>query len=82
MGTEVRDEAMRTYFKNWAFTPRPQRLQAGDGTRLGFGLDWYFQYMMHTIDAVDYAVESVVNDDGTVTVEMSRRGNMPGKMSR
>ena len=33
--------------------------------------------MMHTTDAVDYAVESVANDEGTVTVELSRRGDMP-----
>ena len=40
-------------------------------------LDWYFQYMMHTTDAIDYAVESVVNAEGTVTVELGRRGDMP-----
>ena len=32
---------------------------------------------MHTTDAVDYAVESVVNEDGVVTIELGRRGNMP-----
>ena len=43
----------------------------------GLELDWYFQYMMHTTDAVDYAVESVINAEGTVTVELGRRGDMP-----
>ena len=43
----------------------------------GLELDWYFQYMMHTTDAVDYAVESVMNDEGLVTVELHRRGDMP-----
>ena len=78
MGTEVRDEAMRTYFKNWAFKhPGPNDFKREMERASGLELDWYFQYMMHTTDAVDYAVESVVNDQGTVTVELSRRGDMP-----
>ena len=30
-----------------------------------------------TPDGIDYAVESVINDEGTVTVELSRRGDFP-----
>lgn len=78
VGAEVRDEAMRTYFKDWSFKhPGPHDFKRVVERASGLELDWYFQYMMHTTDAIDYAVESVVNDEGTVTVELSRRGDFP-----
>ena len=78
LGSEVRDRGMRRYFKEWAFKhPGPHDFKRVMERESGLELDWYFQYMMHTTDAIDYAVESVVNAQGTVTVELSRRGNMP-----
>ena len=78
LGSEVRDRGMRRYFKEWAFKhPGPHDFKRVMERESGLELDWYFQYMMHTTDAIDYAVESVVNSQGTVTVELSRRGNMP-----
>ena len=78
VGTEVRDEAMRTYFKDWSFKhPGPNDFKRVVERTSGLELDWYFQYMMHTTDAIDYAVESVINDEGTVSVELSRRGDFP-----
>jgi aminopeptidase N len=78
VGTEVRDQAMRTYFKDWSFKhPGPHDFKRVVERASGLELDWYFQYMMHTTDAIDYAVESVVNDEGIVTVELSRRGDFP-----
>jgi len=78
VGTEVRDKAMRTYFKDWSFKhPGPHDFKRVVERASGLELDWYFQYMMHTTDAIDYAVESVVNDEGTVTMELSRRGDFP-----
>ena len=78
LGSDVRDRGMRRYFKEWAFKhPGPHDFKRVMERESGLELDWYFQYMMHTTDAIDYAVESVVNAQGTVTVELSRRGNMP-----
>ena len=78
LGSEVRDRGMRRYFKEWAFKhPGPHDFKRVMERESGLELDWYFQYMMHTTDAIDYAVESVVNSQGTVRVELSRRGNMP-----
>ena len=78
LGSDVRDRGMRRYFKEWAFKhPGPHDFKRVMERESGLELDWYFQYMMHTTDAIDYAVESVVNSQGTVTVELSRRGNMP-----
>jgi len=78
VGTDVRDAAMRTYFKDWSFKhPGPHDFKRVVERASGLELDWYFQYMMHTTDAIDYAVESVVNDEGNVTVELARRGDFP-----
>ena len=78
VGSDVRDEAMRTYFKDWSRKhPGPHDFKRVVERASGLELDWYFQYMMHTTDAIDYAVESVINDEGTVTVELSRRGDFP-----
>ena len=78
VGDDIRDESMRGYVKEWSFKhPGPHDFKRVIERTSGLELDWYFQYMMHTTDAIDYAVESVVNADGTVTVELGRRGNMP-----
>ena len=78
VGEPTRDDAMRTYFKDWKFKhPGPHDFKRVMERTSGLELDWYFQYMMHTTDGIDYAVESVVNANDTVTVELSRRGDMP-----
>ena len=78
VGESTRDDAMRTYFKDWSFKhPGPHDFKRVMERTSGLELDWYFQYMMHTTDGIDYAVESVVNANDTVTVELSRRGDMP-----
>jgi hypothetical protein len=78
VGTDVRDNGMRTYFKEWSFKhPGPHDFKRVMERESGLELDWYFQYMMHTTDAVDYAVESVVADGASLNISLSRRGNMP-----
>ena len=78
VGESSRDDAMRTYFKDWSFKhPGPYDFKRVMERTSGLELDWYFQYMMHTTDGIDYALESVVNVNDTVTVELSRRGDMP-----
>ena len=78
VGEAKRDEAMRAYFAQWSFKhPGPNDFKRVLERTSGLELDWYFQYMMNTTDAIDYAVESVVNDNGLVTIELSRRGDMP-----
>ena len=78
VGKAKRDEAMRAYFAQWSFKhPGPNDFKRVFERTSGLELDWYFQYMMNTTDAIDYAVESVVNDNGLVTIELSRRGDMP-----
>ena len=78
VGDDVRDDCMRTYVKEWSFKhPGPHDFKRVIERTSGLELDWYFQYMMHTTDVIDYAVESVINEDGMVTVELARRGDMP-----
>ena len=78
VGTDVRDEAMRTYFREWQFKhPGPTDFKRVMERASGLELDWYFRGMIHSTNAVDYAVERVVNANDSLRVELTRRGDMP-----
>ena len=78
VGPDVRDEGMRTYFAEWSMKhPGPTDFKRVMERQSGLELDWYFQYMMHTTDAIDYAVELVALDGEQMVVSLSRRGDMP-----
>ena len=77
LGPKMRDEGMRTYFKEWRFKhPGPNDFKRVMERTSGLELDWYFQSMMHGTDAIDYAVESVTSKDGMVQIELQRRADM------
>ena len=72
VGTDVRDEAMRTYFRDWLFKhPGPTDFKRVMERASGLELDWYFRGMIHSTNAVDYAVERVVNGNDTLRVELT-----------
>ena len=78
VGTDVRDAAMRTYFRDWQFKhPGPTDFKRVLERASGLELDWYFRGMIHSTNAVDYAVERVVNGNDTLQVELTRRGDLP-----
>ena len=78
VGTDVRDEAMRTYFRDWQFKhPGPTDFKRVMERASGLELDWYFRGMIHSTNAVDYAVERVVNGNDSLRVELTRRGDLP-----
>ena len=78
VGPSVRDDAMRRYYAEWQFKhPGPTDFKRVVERESGIELDWYFQYMMNTTEAIDYAAESVQNNGDVVQIELSRRGGMP-----
>lgn len=75
VGEGVRDEGMRTYFRDWSFKhPGPTDFKRVMERESDLELDWYFRSMIHSTDAIDYAVERVVNDGDSMSVDLSRRG--------
>ena len=77
VGPEVRDAAMRRYFKEWSFKhPGPHDFKRVVERESGLELDWYFQDMMHTTNAVDYQVSGVQVRNDSAFIQLARLGDM------
>ena len=77
VGPEVRDAAMRRYFKEWSFKhPGPHDFKRVVEHESGLELDWYFQDMMHTTNAVDYQVSGVQVQNDSAFIQLARSGDM------
>ena len=77
VGPEVRDAAMRRYFKEWSFKhPGPHDFKRVVERESGLELDWYFQDMMHTTNAVDYEVSGVQVHNDSAVIQLARSGGM------
>ena len=77
VGPEVRDNAMRRYFKEWSFKhPGPHDFKRVMERASGLELDWYFQDMMHTTNAVDYQVSGVQVHNDSAVIQLARLGDM------
>ena len=77
VGPEVRDAAMRRYFKEWSFKhPGPHDFKRVVERESGLELDWYFQDMMHTTNAVDYQVSGVQVQNNSAVIQLARLGDM------
>jgi hypothetical protein len=77
VGPEVRDAAMRRYFKEWSFKhPGPHDFKRVVERESGLELDWYFQDMMHTTNAVDYHVSGVQVHNDSAVIQLARSGDM------
>lgn len=77
VGPEVRDAAMRRYFKEWSFKhPGPHDFKRVVERESGLELDWYFQDMMHTTNAVDYQVSGVQVHNDSAVIQLARSGGM------
>ena len=77
VGPEVRDNAMRRYFKEWSFKhPGPHDFKRVMERESGLELDWYFQDMMHTTNAVDYQVSGVQVQNDSAVIQLARLGDM------
>ena len=77
VGPKVRDAAMRRYFKEWSFKhPGPHDFKRVVERESGLELDWYFQDMMHTTNAVDYQVSGVQVQNDSAVIQLARLGDM------
>ena len=77
VGQEVRDNAMRRYFQEWSFKhPGPHDFKRVMERESGLELDWYFQDMMHTTNAVDYQVSGVQVHNDSAVIQLARLGDM------
>ncbi|WP_425392391.1 M1 family metallopeptidase [Ekhidna sp.] len=78
IGKEATARALKKYYYQWRF----KHPDANDWIRVfekesGLELDWYLDYWVNTTHSIDYAVNSVEEEDGNTIVTLKREGMMP-----
>jgi Peptidase family M1 domain len=78
MGAQTRDEFLLEYYKQWAF----KHPNAADLIRVaenvsGLQLDWYKEYWCSTTKTIDYAIDSLWEENGESKIRLKRIGQMP-----
>ncbi len=77
-GAPVRDRLLLEYYRQWSF----KHPNAADFMRLaeqvsGLQLDWYKEYWCHTTKTIDYAIDSLWEEEGLTKIRLKRIGQMP-----
>ena len=74
----LRDKTLLEYYKQWRF----KHPNAGDFVRVaekvsGIQLDWYKEYWVNTTKTIDYAIDSLWEQNGKMNVRLRMVGQMP-----
>jgi hypothetical protein len=78
VGDPVRDKIMLEYYREWRF----KHPNASDFVRLaekesGIKLDWYKEYWINTTKTIDYAIDSLWEENGKSNIRLRSVGLMP-----
>ena len=78
IGEKKRDEVLLEYYNTWKF----KHPNATDFIRIaekvsGLQLDWYKEYWVSTTKTIDYAIDSLWEENGTTKIRIKRIGQMP-----
>jgi hypothetical protein len=78
IGAETRDKFLLEYYKQWAFKhPNSSDLIRVAENVSGMQLDWYKEYWCSTIKTIDYAIDSLWEENGESKIRLKRIGQMP-----
>lgn len=78
VGAAARDKILLEYYKQWRF----KHPNANDFVKLsqdvsGLQLDWYKEYWVNTTKTIDYAIDSLWEENGVSKIRLKRIGHMP-----
>ena len=78
IGEKKRDEVLLEYYNTWKF----KHPNATDFIRIaekvsGLQLDWYKEYWVSTTKTIDYAIDSLWEENGATKIRIKRVGQMP-----
>jgi hypothetical protein len=78
IGEKKRDELLLEYYNTWKF----KHPNATDFIRIaekvsGLQLDWYKEYWVSTTKTIDYAIDSLWEENGATKIRLKRTGQMP-----
>ncbi len=77
MGQENLDTLLLDYFDTWRFKhPEPKDLLRMAERQSGFNLDWFGMYFINTTRTMDYAIDSLYQEDDIV-LRIRRKGIFP-----
>ncbi len=77
-GDKIRDEILLEYYNQWRF----KHPDINDFIRVaeklsGLELKWYKEYWVNTTKTINYAIDSLWEDDGKTSIRIRRIGEMP-----
>lgn len=77
-GAETRDKILLEYYRQWKF----KHPNADDFLRVAekvsdMKLDWYKQYWVNSIKTIDYAFDSLWEENGKTKIRLRKKGDMP-----
>jgi hypothetical protein len=82
LGEAEMNRCMAAYFEAWKFKhPSPSDLEAVFEETSGKNLDWFFDELIPTTHRVDYAVKSGKLKDGSYSIKVKNRGQIPAPFS-
>jgi len=78
VGAQVRDKILLEYYRQWRF----KHPNANDFMRIaektsGLKLDWYKEYWVNTTKTIDYAIDSLWEEDGKTKIRLKNIGKLP-----
>lgn len=78
VGDKVRDKIMLEYYRQWRFKhPNPNDFIRVAEKVSGTELDWYKEYWVNTTKTIDYAIDSLWEENGKTNIRIKRVGEMP-----
>jgi hypothetical protein len=77
-GEETRNKILLEYYKQWRF----KHPNVNDFIRVAekvsnLKLDWYKQYWVNSTKTIDYAIDSLWEENGKTKISIKRRGELP-----
>lgn len=77
-GEKVRDQILQEYYRRWRFKhPNPNDFVRIAEKESGMELDWYKEYWVNTTKTIDYAIDSLWEENGKTNIRVRRKGEMP-----
>lgn len=78
VGDSVRDKILLEYYREWRF----KHPNANDFMRVaekvsGMQLDWYKEYWINTTKTIDYAIDSLWEENGKSNIRLRMDGDVP-----
>jgi aminopeptidase N len=78
VGSKVRDNILREYYKRWMFKhPNPSDFIRVAEDVSGIQLGWYKDYFVYTTKTIDYGIDSLWEENGKMKVKLKNAGTMP-----